>query len=159
MRQGYRVIDADTHVTPSVEVLVDYGDRELRDRADELTPYVRVTKPTAGRGHPTHPYGVVRVNPQPYNRVAGHKPDTDVDTRGAGAKGALEGRVENLAVKPIADGIQHTNSEGRLANMDVEGVDVNFIIPGTWAPGSTALDLSLAKAMYRSYHRYMADYC
>ena len=43
--------------------------------------------------------------------------------------------------------------------MDVEGVDINFIIPGTWAPGSTALDLSLAKAMYRSYHRYMADYC
>ena len=159
MRQGYRVIDADTHVTPSVEVLVEYGDRELKDRADELTPYVRVTKPTAGRGHPTHPYGVVRVNPQPYNRIAGHKQDVSVDTRGAGAKGALEGRVQNLAVKPIADGIQHTNSEGRLANMDVEGVDINFIIPGTWAPGSTALDLSLAKAMYRSYHRYMADYC
>ena len=73
MRQGYRVIDADTHVTPSVEVLVEYGDRELKDRADELTPYVRMTKPTAGRGHPTHPYGVVRVNPHPYNRVAGHK--------------------------------------------------------------------------------------
>ncbi len=159
MRQGYRVIDADTHVTPSVEVLVDYGDRELKDRADELTPYIRVTKPTAGRGHPDHPYGVVRVNPHPYNRVAGHKPDESAATRGAGAKGALEGRVENLAVKPIADGIQHTNSEGRLANMDVEGVDINFIIPGTWAPGSTALDLSLAKAMYRSYHRYMADYC
>ena len=159
MRQGYRVIDADTHVTPSVEVLVEYGDRELKDRADELTPYIRVTKPTAGRGHPTHPYGVVRVNPHPYNRVAGHKQDESAATRGAGAKGALEGRVQNLAVKPIADGIQHTNSEGRLANMDVEGVDINFIIPGTWAPGSTALDLSLAKAMYRSYHRYMADYC
>lgn len=159
MRQGYRVIDADTHVTPSIEHLLAYADSELLDRQSELEPHIRVTKPTPGRGHPTHPYGVVRVNPHPYNRVAGHKEHDEPDTRGAGARGALEGRVQNLALKPIADGIQHGNSTGRLANMDVEGVDVNLLIPGTWAPGSTALDPSLALSMYRAYHRYMDDYC
>lgn len=159
MRQGYRVIDADTHVTPSIEHLLNYADSELLDRKDELEPHIRVTTPTPGRGHPAHPYGVVRVNPYPYNRVAGHKEHEEPDTRGAGARGALEGRVKNLALKPIAEGIQHGNATGRLANMDVEGVDVNLLIPGTWAPGSTALDPSLALSMYRAYHRYMDDYC
>lgn len=159
MRNGYRVVDVDTHVTPSYEILLEYGDAELRDRKAELEPYVRVTTPTPGRGHPTHDYGVVRVNPYPYNRVAGHKEEDDPSTKGAGARGALEGRVENLAVKPIADRIQHDNAKGRLENMDVEGVDIDFIIPGTWAPGSSALDPSLAQAMHRSYHRYMQDYC
>ncbi len=159
MRQGYRVIDVDTHVTPSWEILLKYGDAELKDRQDEVTPFVRVTTPTPGRGHPTEDYGVVRVNPYPYNRVAGHKEQDDPATKGAGAKGALEGRVSNLAVRPIAERIQHDNSVGRLENMDVEGVDINFIIPGTWAPGSSALEVGLAKAMHRSYHRYMADYC
>jgi uncharacterized protein len=159
MRKGYRVIDVDTHVTPSWEILLQYGDDELKSRASEVEPYVRRTTPTAGRGHPTTEYGVVRVNPHPYNRVAGHKDQDDPETLGAGARGALEGRVENRAVKPIAERIQHDNSQGRLDNMDVEGVDINFIIPGTWAPGSSALETNLAKSMHRSYHRYMADYC
>lgn len=159
MRNGYKVIDVDTHVTPSWEILQKYGDAELLSRTEEVEPYVRVTTPTAGRGHPTEDYGVVRVNPYPYNRVAGHKEKDDPATRGAGARGALEGRVENLAFRPIADRIQHDNSVGRLENMDVEGVDMNFIIPGTWAPGSSALETTLAQAMHRSYHRYMADYC
>ena len=36
MRSGYRVVDVDTHVTPSVEVLLRYADPALRARADEL---------------------------------------------------------------------------------------------------------------------------
>lgn len=161
MRDGYRIVDTDTHVTPSFEVLMKYGDQALRAREEELRPFVRVTTPTAGRGHPTEDYGVLRVNPYPYTRVAGHKDGADAaeKTSGAGAKGALEGRVTNLAHAAIQDGIQHENSVGRLQDMDVEGVDINVLIPGTWAPGSTALDLSLAKGLYDSYHRYMQEYC
>ena len=36
MRNGYHVIDVDTHVTPSMEVLMRYADEELKRRADEL---------------------------------------------------------------------------------------------------------------------------
>jgi predicted TIM-barrel fold metal-dependent hydrolase len=158
MRQGYRVIDTDTHVTPSLDVLLRYGSDELRSREDELKPYVRVVTPTPGRGHPTTDYRILRVNPKPYSRVAGQKEGEDAPS-GAGTRGALEGRVENIATKEIRDNIQHDNAEGRLLDMDIEGVDVNVLIPGTWAPGSTALDLSLAKLLYESYHRYMRDYC
>lgn len=158
MRNGYKVIDVDTHVTPSAEVLLRYADDELRGRADELTPYTRVTKPVAGRGHPTHEYGVIRVDPYPYNRMAGRKEGAPAET-GAGARGALEGRVtKNDATKEVHERIQHDNPEGRLLDMDVEGVDINVIIPGTWAPGSSALELKLARSMHRAYHRYLDEY-
>src|SRR6187397_1061785 len=115
MRQGYKVIDVDTHVTPSIEVLMRYADQELKDRAAELEPYTRVTKPVAGRGHPTHDYGVVRVNPYPFERMAGRKyGDKHDEVAGAGARGALEGRTKNEATKSVHERIQHDNSEGRL---------------------------------------------
>jgi uncharacterized protein len=158
MRQGYRVVDVDTHVTPSLEVLLRYADRELLDRKDELAPYTRTMTPVPGRGHPTTDYDVVRVNPRPYKRVAGMKSGAETG-EGGGGKGALEGRVENVAKGMPRDGIQHDNSAGRLLDMDVEGVDINVLIPAPWAPGSTALDLGLAKSIYRAYHRYQADFC
>jgi uncharacterized protein len=162
VRQGYKVIDVDTHVTPSYEVLMRYADSALRSRAGEIEPHVRKTKPVAGRGHPDHEYGVVRVNPYPFDRMAGRKEgasDTDGGhSAGAGARGALEGRTKNDARKPVHDNIQHDNPTGRLLDMDVEGVDINFIIPGTWAPGSSALELELAKLMHQAYHRYLDEY-
>lgn len=159
MRQGYRVIDVDTHVTPSMEVLLRYADHELKSRADELKPYERVMKPTPGRGHPEEDYTILRINPYPYERVAGQKAGVKPPPSGAGARGALEGRVDNLAKKPVHVNVQHDNGQGRLLDMDVEGVDIDLILPSTWACGSSALDLSLAKSLYRAYHRYMADYC
>ena len=41
MRAGYRVIDTDTHVTPSLEVLHRYAEAAMRDRWDALDPYLR----------------------------------------------------------------------------------------------------------------------
>lgn len=158
MRAGYRVIDTDTHVTPSLDVLLKYGSKELADRQDELKPYIRVVTPVAGRGHPVDDYRLLRVNPKPYSRVAGHKENEEVPS-GAGTRGALDGRVDNIARELVRDNIQHDNSEGRLLDMDVEGVDINVLIPGTWAMGSTALDTSLAKLLYDSYNRYMQDFC
>ena len=38
MRNGYRVLDVDAHVTPSMEVLYRYASKELKDRWDELKP-------------------------------------------------------------------------------------------------------------------------
>jgi hypothetical protein len=50
MRQGFRVIDADTHVNPSMDVLLRYADKALQERLDELQPYMRRVKPRPGRG-------------------------------------------------------------------------------------------------------------
>jgi predicted TIM-barrel fold metal-dependent hydrolase len=160
MRQGYRVIDMDTHVTPSTEVLMRYADSALRSREAELQPYIRMTDPAPGRGHPETPYGVLRIKPLPYDRMAGQKGAAKaVESAGAGAKGALEGRVDNLAGKGVHVGVQHDNAAGRLEDMNVEGVDIDFVIPGTWACGAAGLDIELTRGLYAAYHRYMADYC
>jgi len=45
-----RVIDADTHVNPSMDVLLRYADTPLRDRMDDLAPYLRKVKVSPGRG-------------------------------------------------------------------------------------------------------------
>ena len=50
MRQGYRVIDIDTHVNPCVEVLLKGADKDMRDRMDDLKPYLRVVTPSHGAG-------------------------------------------------------------------------------------------------------------
>src|SRR5260370_41074400 len=48
----------------------------------------------------------------------------------------------------------------RIKDLDYEGVDVNLTLPsgwfGTWTAGD---DIALEMAMYRAYHRGMADYC
>jgi len=48
----------------------------------------------------------------------------------------------------------------RIADMDLEGVEVNLTLPsgwfGTWTSGD---DVALEMAMYRAYHRWMEDYC
>jgi len=118
MRQGLRVIDVDTHLNPSLDVLLRYADVELKGRLEELKPYTRIVKPRVGQG-----------DPQMVNRV------------------------------PIASGVSDDNSVARLKDMDTEGRDIDFIIPGTWAYGAPDLGVSLTRCLYRAYHRFMADYC
>src|SRR4029077_3825399 len=44
--------------------------------------------------------------------------------------------------------------------MDREGVDVNLILPSGWFGTFTlSEEVELEAAMYRAYHRWMADYC
>jgi predicted TIM-barrel fold metal-dependent hydrolase len=57
---------------------------------------------------------------------------------------------------PLVD----ADPSARIADMDLEGVEVNLTLPsgwfGTWTAGD---DVALEMAMYRAYHRWMADYC
>ncbi len=157
MRKGFRVIDVDSHVTPSLEVLHKYASQALKDRWDEFNPYLREMNSPPGRGHPTGPWHTIKVNPIPYNRIAGEKPGVEFAEKGG--KGALESRVKNISKYECAERIQHDNPDGRVADMDTEGVDVNVLIPGTWASASTALDPGLSSLLYGAYHDYMADFC
>jgi predicted TIM-barrel fold metal-dependent hydrolase len=157
MRDGYRIIDIDTHVTPSLEVLGEYVEPGFRPRLAELEPYKRVMRSPAGRGHPTHDWTTIKVAPIPYDRVAGQKPGVELIEKGGA--GALESRVKNLSRDGATERVQHDNPAGRLRDMDREGVDVDLIIPGTWATASSGLDVTLAEGLYAAYYRYMQAYC
>ena len=50
-----------------------------------------------------------------------------------GARTALEGRVITHHRRAVQPGADEENAAGRLADMDLEGRDIDFIFPGTWA--------------------------
>src|SRR4030095_897727 len=75
MRQGFRVIDSDTHVNPSLDVLLRYADKELAERIDDLQPYRRTVKTVVGRGdaEDVGSSSILSVKPVRLQRVAGEK--------------------------------------------------------------------------------------
>src|SRR5262245_3734549 len=159
MRQGFRVIDSDTHVNPSLDVLLRYADRELRERLDDLTPYRRTVKVAAGHGdaEERETSEILTIRPVRLQRVAGEKARPAAAE--GGDRGFLSGRTKMVTRHPITARVAEDNGPGRLADMDREGRDIDFIIPGPWCYGAPALAPHLARGLYRAYHRYMAEYC
>ena len=147
MRDGYKVFDADTHVDPSAEVLERYVDPSFRSRLAELEPY-RVARGTNVEGQPRHVYQVGR---RTYQRELG-KPAPLPQYTG-GDSGAARGTQ-----KP-APGVRDDNADGRIKDMDQEGVDANLMVPGAWYSVQALEDPSLDLGLIRAYHRYMNDFC
>src|SRR5262249_52490427 len=100
MRQGFRVIDSDTHVNPSLDVLLRYADAPLRDHLDELAPYTRKVKVQPGRGDAEDQteMTILSIRQLRYQRVAGEKPSAPTDT--GGDRGFLSGRTQMVTRKP-----------------------------------------------------------
>ena len=147
MRDGYHIIDSDTHVGPNVEPLELYAGPVLRRRWDELTPFYQpVTE-----GH--H----LSINPYPFKRQLRTGSLEQAATKGG--KIPLKGNTAlNWEVHPAPE-VNNLNAAGRLTDMDREGVDVHLIIPATFANAATVLDDEMALELYSSYHRYLSDYC
>jgi predicted TIM-barrel fold metal-dependent hydrolase len=160
MRQGFRVIDSDTHVNPSMDVLLRYADRDLTDHVDELTPFFRKVKPGAGRGDAEDraESTILAIKQLRYQRVAGSKPSAPA-TEAGGDRGFLSGRTQMVTRQPITPSVAEDNARGRLHDMDIEGRDIDFIIPGPWAYGMPALAPHLVRGLTGAYHRYMTEYC
>jgi predicted TIM-barrel fold metal-dependent hydrolase len=145
VRNGYRVIDTDTHVGPTVDVLYDYGGTELAARRAELEPYEFPMRDGTG----------LSISPYPYKRQMGEKAGDEAASRAP----SLKGKIGSNVVEPPEPGVSQRNAAGRLRDMDCEGRDIDLIIPGTFSTAATALDPSLAKELYAAYHRYIVDYC
>jgi predicted TIM-barrel fold metal-dependent hydrolase len=153
MKKGYKVIDIDTHVNPSYDTLSKFVEPSFRPRLDEMKPYIR----TVGT------YNALSIASIPFDRFPGEAPKTDDAAAVVGGRGALEGRVTKNSghhrVEP-QHGVSDENAAGRLSDMDMEGRDIDVIIPGTWPNGLTHIDdVTLAEGMYSAYHRYMKEYC
>lgn len=161
MRDQMTVIDTDTHVWPSVEVLKRYADSKLLGRWDaELARYERKVELPLTYGDPDGPWTNLSIEPRGYLREIGEKSLLDEEL-GAGGRAALEGKIRGLVItedSPTA-GVGHDNAAGRLADMDREGVDVHLLIPGTWPQSVTVCPTDVAVGLYEAYARYMTDFC
>ena len=144
-RDGYRIFDSDTHVGPDARILAGYLSEAEKDRLRAGTKY----KSSDRNGHETYTKGQRR-----YRRRLG-----DGRTRRRARR--VHGRVHRRqAHRASPRRWSMPTPAQRIKDMDFEGVDVNLTLPsgwfGTWTAGD---DVALEMAMYRAYHRWMADYC
>ena len=156
MKNGFKVIDMDTHVNPGYETLIKYLDPSFRPRLAEIEPYVR--KVVRGGVETTN----ISVAAIPYDRFPGEAPKEEDIMTTSESRGALTGRVtkqsghHRLEPQP---GTSDENVEGRIKDMDLEGRDLDFIFPGTWATTVVGIpDPTLAEGLWRGYHNYMHEY-
>jgi predicted TIM-barrel fold metal-dependent hydrolase len=143
-RDGLMIFDSDTHVGPDARILAGY----LSGRETE---WLRAWEPYKTRdrnGRETYTKGQRRYR----RRLGSADPDQATGGYMAGFTGVARTRQPSLRVDD--------DPAERIKDMDFEGVDVNLILPsgwfGTWTAGD---DVALEMAMYRAYHRWMADYC
>ena len=129
MKDGYKVIDMDTHVNPSIEVLEKYVDPAFRPRLVELQPYYSLRQRSRPDGT-IHTSKTITVAPIPYDRFPGEAPREEHTKAVPGARTALEGRVITHHRRAVQPGADEENAAGRLADMDLEGRDIDFIFPG-----------------------------
>ena len=151
MRNGYKIFDADTHFHASAESLEPFLDPALRQMKAELG--LREFKTGwAGEEMPepyTHLYqlgeqGGWGVAPPRYLGEAGPRPNA-------------RRHFQNFqGFKFPTFGGSDWDVEARIRDMDEEGVDVHFIVPGA-ASGHS--DPSVDMAMLRSVHRHLDDMC
>jgi predicted TIM-barrel fold metal-dependent hydrolase len=150
MKQGYRIIDTDTHVGPNLETLAEYAGPRLKERWSELDEY---WMPVTDGGH--H----LSISPYPYKRKLRESTVLDGSASRAGQQSPLKGAVTAVLDTPPSEGVNNLNAKGRLDDMDTEGVDVHLIIPATFALAVSVLDGEIASEVHAAYRRYIAEYC
>ena len=141
MKNGFHVYDSDTHVSPAAETLERYVDPGFRPRLAELAQY---RQPSADG---LHHYSFGRKY---YRRVLGE----------AAPRADFSGRESNWrGGKLPRPGVQVDAAENRVKDMDDEGTDVHFLIPGSFMSFVGLDDPVYEVGLIRAYHRHIADFC
>lgn len=153
-RNGYKIFDADTHVGPVMEALNPFIDKDVLAKLPAYDAKKKVNLYVAGgyQGHTTYTIGE-----RSYRRKLGNaEAYTDKTTFAA----APQIRTSPVGEKPKPSSAVQIDPAVRIAEMDIEGIDVNFILPSAWWGGfSCTDDVALEMGMYRGYHNWMNDYC
>ena len=119
---------SDSHVTPSLEVLHRYAGKAVKERWHELDALCsRDEVARRAAAIPKEPWHTIKVNPIPYNRIAGQKPGEEKAEKGGA--GAVEGRVVNISTDGLPRGHPARQPDRPARRHDLEGVDVNRADP------------------------------
>jgi predicted TIM-barrel fold metal-dependent hydrolase len=154
-REGYRIFDADTHIIEPVEEVEAYLSSADRAKVAALGSQVRRTPGKGGLSR-------YRVGKHPeLNRRLGSRERIDLDA-------SVERAVRDGGTPwdarwqgpPFPSDRVSFDPHARVKDMDVEGVDVNMILPSGGIPAFCGFDdVALELAAYQAYHRFLADYC
>ena len=154
-REGYRIFDADTHIIEPVEPVEAH--LSSADRA-KLAALGSLVQRSPGKGGMSR----YRVGKRPeLNRRLGSRERVDLDA-------TVERRVRDGGTPwdvrwqgpPFPSDRVSFDPHARVKDMDIEGVDVNMILPSGGIPAFCGLDdVALELAAYQAYHRFLGDYC
>jgi predicted TIM-barrel fold metal-dependent hydrolase len=154
-RSGYRIFDADTHIIEAAEPIEAYLSAADKARLAALGPLV-------GRAPAKGGMSRYRVGKRPdLNRMLGSRdrvPPAESVSRGLKDGGTpWDVRWQG---PPFPDDRVSFDSHARIKDMDIEGVDVNMVLPsGGIASFSGLDDVAVETSMYQAYHRFLKDYC
>ncbi len=163
MKNGYKIIDMDTHFGPSTTVMYEYVDPSFRPRLPEMDVY-RGTGQVRDR---------LRIGTLPYTRFPGTVPSGEETKVTPGGRTANEvpgrmsgGRMSGSSEAgghhriPPQPEVENRNVEGRLQDMDLEGRDVDYIFPSGWVTAIIGIpDVTLTEGLYRALHNFYREYC
>ena len=154
-RAGYKIFDTDTHLYEPAEQIEAYLAAADRAKLETLAPSVRRTQVKQGMSR-------YRIGKRPANdRRLGSRdrvpPDAAVTT-GIKDNGTPWG--VRWQGPPFPDERVSFDAHARVKDMDLEGIDVNMILPSGGLPALCSLDdVALELAMYEAYHRFLQDFC
>jgi predicted TIM-barrel fold metal-dependent hydrolase len=140
-RNGFKIFDADTHSGAPADILMRYLTQAEKEKLKPYEPYKVTHRRT---GHINYNFGSRHYK----RRLGSAKPD---EKREARIYMVRKGGNPN----PLLD----DDPAERIKDMDLEGVDVNLMLPGSLGTFTISEDVELETAIYRAYHRWMADYC
>ena len=151
MKNGFKIWDTDTHVHPTIEVLEPYYDSSLRSRLPDLERYKKPNRQDGGAsgvapGRHKYEFGTTLA----YRRFLGEAAPREM-------------RPGNFAkfqgTRFASEGVTEDNVDGRIQDMDEEGVDVQLMVPTPPVGVQVLNDPQLEIGLIRSYHRYLNDFC
>ena len=138
MRNGFKIFDADTHVRPDADLLEPYLNSEAKKKLPQFEPYKSKNK----EGAITYLMGT-----RHYKRRLGAADEDAPENKEymSGYKRHQHGKPNPLCERDPA---------ARIKDMDIEGIDVNLMLPSGWFGAWTTIDdASLESAIYEAYHR------
>ena len=154
-RGGYRIFDADTHIIEPVEPIEEYLSAADRARLAALGPLVGRGPAKAGMSR-----YLIGKRPKLDRRLGSRE---RVAPPSGASRGARDGGTPwdvRWQGPPWPSDRVSFDPHARVKDMDLEGVDVNMVLPSGGVPAFCGLDdVALEQAVYRAYHRFVADYC
>ena len=159
MRNGYKVYDSDTHIQPGADTLEKYLSARVRELVPDLeklkVPWNRISPGI----RPDQPYSrIVRIFRLRGARVGGWGADVPRmlgEAEPRDAPPGVSGRF--MGSKFPRPGSDDWDAEGRIHDMDEEGVDVQLLVNAGGPSGheNPAVNVEFMRAQ----HRYLDDFC
>ncbi|MCZ6876150.1 MAG: amidohydrolase family protein [bacterium] len=154
-RAGYKIFDADTHLYEPVEQIEAYLSAADLAKLDALAPAVRRVQVNDGISR-------YRIGQRPPNdrRLGSYERVGPAAAVTQGIKDTATPWDVRWQGPPFPNERASFDPHARVKDMDIEGIDVNMVLPSGGLPALCSLDdVALEVAMYEAYHRFLNDFC